>query len=61
MTRLAKHYDLIAKATKFFEDSDKIARKTRYELGSATWFTCECQHSVHRESIFGYEPTYDLD
>jgi hypothetical protein len=52
---------LIAKATKFFEDGAKIARATNYELGSPTWFVCECQHSLHRESIFGREVYYDRD
>ena len=59
MTRLGKQYDLIAKATKFFEDSDKLATKTGYAIGGGNWFTCECAHSVHRESIFGKQPTYD--
>jgi hypothetical protein len=61
MDRISKQYDLIAKATAFFEAQDKLARHTGYAISSGSWFTCECRHSVHRESIFGYEPTYDRD
>lgn len=64
MTRtayLSRQYDLIAKARKFFQDSSKLAAHTGYALGSATWFVCECQHSLHRESIFGRAVYYDKD
>ena len=49
----------ITEAREFFEQSSRLAAASGYELGTATWFVREGQPSIHREQIYGYEPTYN--
>ena len=51
----------INEARKFFQASDAAALASDFVIGSATWFSRNGQPSIHRENVFGYEPTYNGD
>ena len=51
----------IEEARRFFEASFQASRASNWDLGIATWFQREGKPSIHREAVYGYEPTYSVD